>query len=130
MQLADILVILLFGLAILNGAGLMSSLERCGVGLKWWERLSFGTVLGLAGLALSGLLVMIGAGAGEPGRTAQLGAWLPQIILAILLARVGWLPRTLGWRSVKLKRPGPAVIWYGFWFLLCGGLAGRVIDID
>lgn len=138
MQLADILVIFLFGLAILNGAGLLSSLERCGVGLKWWERLSFGTVLGLALLALSGLLVMIGAGAGEAQLGTWLGAqmhnwvgaWLPQIILAILLARSGWLPRTSGWRSLKLKRPGAGVIWYGFWFLLCGRLAGRVIDFD
>lgn len=130
MQATEILVVILTGVAILNGYGLLGPWRGDGVALEWWERLCFGTVIGLAGLSLSGLLAMLIARPGQPGGSEWLVVWLTQSILTILLAAYGRLPRPSVWRWKRVARPGWGVVWYGFWLLLFGRMAGRVIDFD
>lgn len=91
MLMADTFVILLTGLSILNGCGLVNGLRRCGMALEWWEQLCFGAVVGLAGLSLSGLVVVGIASLSGAGEIPWLTLWLIEAGLFVLLVRSGLL---------------------------------------
>lgn len=113
-----------------------------GVGMMWWwpsgldrgERVSFGAVIGLAGLAWIGLVVLMLTGPG-------LSAWLTIASLeAVLLALVGFSlhhQRQSGRGASTAQaavRPGYRLIfrylWYGGWLLLFGWITWRVAGLD
>ncbi len=136
MLMADTFVILLTGLSILNGCGLVNGLRRYGMALEWWEQLCFGAVVGLAGLSLSGLVVVGIASLSGAGEVLWLTLWLIEAGLFVLLVRSGLLDRSawlmgtvrIDWPSLKRSRGD--LFWYGFWVLLFVQVTRRVIDFD